>query len=196
MPKSARRKKPARSDKAKSRPIADDPAELDVGESLDFSIREAGSGPSEAVRGYLHLHYGSGIIVKKVNQHLAQWGLSVSRYSILRLLLNRDAMALSELSKSHVCVAGNITSLVDRLERDGLVRRVSDPDDKRVTRVLLTTKGRTITASAIEPHRRFLENLMNPLGVAQIRNLAQAVDLLARQAGRLNPSEDGLKRET
>src|SRR5436309_13790888 len=99
-----------------------------IGESVDLAIREAGSPPSEAVRAYLRLHYASGIIIKKVDQHLARWGLSVARYAILRLLLNKDAMTLSELSRSHVCAAGNMTTLIGRLQRDGLVRRTIDPD--------------------------------------------------------------------
>jgi DNA-binding MarR family transcriptional regulator len=193
MGNSAARKRAPIPSRSRTKERVDAISSTDMGESVDLSISESGSAPNEAVRGYLHLHYGSGIIIKKVNQHLAQWDLSVSRYSILRLLLNHEAMTLSELSKSHVCVAGNITALINRLERDGLVRRVSDHDDKRVTRVGLTAKARTVLRSAIEPHRRFLESLMGPLDPNEIRALAKAIDALAKQAGIMNPSVEGPK---
>ncbi len=38
---------------------------------------------------------------------------------------------------------GNITSITDNLERDGLVERIMQPDDRRASKVRLTEKGRT-----------------------------------------------------
>jgi MarR family transcriptional regulator, organic hydroperoxide resistance regulator len=166
-------------------------SKIAIGESVDLAMREAGSPASEAVRSYLRLHYASAVIIKKVDQHLARWGLSVARYAILRLLLNKEAMTLSELSRSHVCVAGNMTMLIGRLERAGLVKRISDPRDRRVTRVALTAKGRRITAEAVEPHRAFLEALMAPLSAEKIRALAQSIDTLAERAAVLDPAHIG-----
>jgi DNA-binding MarR family transcriptional regulator len=157
-----------------------------LGESVDMAMQEAGSLPSEAVRAYLRLHYASAIIIKKVDQHLAHWGLSVARYAILRLLLNKQAMTLSELSRSHVCVAGNMTMLIGRLERDGFVKRIPDRQDKRVTRVVLTAKGRRVTSEAVGPHRAFLEQLMAPLGALKVRALADSIDALAERAAVLD----------
>jgi DNA-binding MarR family transcriptional regulator len=172
-----------------SRKTAAKPARMALGDSVDLAMREAGSPPSEAVSAYLRLHYASAVIVKKVDQHLARWGLSVARYSILRLLLNKEAMTLSELSRSHVCVAGNMTMLIGRLERDGLVKRMSDPHDKRVTRVALTAKGRRVTADAVAPHRALLEGLMAPLGAEKVRALGKSIDALAERATDLDPAQ-------
>jgi DNA-binding MarR family transcriptional regulator len=52
-----------------------------------------------------------------------------------------DALALSELAEMQSCVRSNITQLVDRLEREGLVRRVDDSEDRRVVRAELTPAG-------------------------------------------------------
>jgi DNA-binding MarR family transcriptional regulator len=172
-----------------SRKASEKTSNIALGESVDLAMQEAGSPPSEAVRAYLRLHYASAIIIKKVDQHLANWGLSVARYAILRLLLNKQAMTLSELSRSHVCVAGNMTMLIGRLERDGFVKRIPDPHDRRVTRVVLTAKGRRITSEAVAPHRAFLEQLMAPLGPMKIRALADAIDGLAERAAALDSTE-------
>ena len=51
-------------------------------------------------------------------------------------------VTLSELAEMLSCVRSNITQLVDRLESDGLVRRVADPEDRRSVRAELTDLGR------------------------------------------------------
>ncbi|MDF2117221.1 MarR family transcriptional regulator [Roseiarcaceae bacterium H3SJ34-1] len=157
-------------------------ARPDPARSVDLAIETAGSNPSDAVRVYLHLHYASGIIIKRVDRHLSRWNLSVARYTLLRLLLNYQAMTLTELSKSHECGAGNITALVDRLERDRLVRRIAYKQDKRITQVALTAKGRSVVTAAMEPHRQFVEQLMGVLGPEEINGLGRMIDALAKRA--------------
>ena len=49
--------------------------------------------------------------------------------------------ALTKLAARLTCVRSNITQLVDRLEADGLVRRVEDPKDRRSVRAALTPLG-------------------------------------------------------
>jgi DNA-binding MarR family transcriptional regulator len=157
-------------------------ARPDPAKSVDLAIETAGSNPSDAVRVYLHLHYASGIIIKRVDRHLSRWNLSVARYTLLRLLLNHQAMTLTELSKSHECGAGNITALVDRLERDGLVRRIAHKQDKRITQVALTAKGRNVVTTAMQPHRQFVEELMGALRPEDINGLGKMIDALAKRA--------------
>jgi MarR family len=59
--------------------------------------------------------------------------------------------------------SGGMTHLVDRLERDGLVERVADPDDRRGLLVGLTRKGRALVSrvgpSHLENERRLLAAL-------------------------------------
>lgn len=50
--------------------------------------------------------------------------------------------ALGEIAEQLNCDKTNVTGLVDRVEKQGLVTRVADPDDRRVTRLALTEKGR------------------------------------------------------
>src|SRR5688500_13348923 len=52
-----------------------------------------------------------------------------------------ESVTLSSLAERLSCVRSNVTQLVDRLESDGLVRRVADPSDRRSIRAVLTTLG-------------------------------------------------------
>jgi DNA-binding MarR family transcriptional regulator len=74
---------------------------------------------------------------------LAGVGLSMAKHGVLTTLVDAgEALPLSELAARQKCVRSNITQLVDRLEAEGLVRRVDDPDDRRSIRAELTPLGR------------------------------------------------------
>lgn len=74
---------------------------------------------------------------------LATMGLSTAKQSALtKLAESGEPLTLSDLAARLSCVRSNMTQLVDRLEADGLVRRVDDPADRRVVRAELTPLGR------------------------------------------------------
>jgi len=65
--------------------------------------------------------------------------LSSPKFAVLTILVDADeALTLSELAAKSSCVRSNMTQLIDRLEADGLVRRVDDPHDRRSVRAELT----------------------------------------------------------
>jgi DNA-binding MarR family transcriptional regulator len=69
--------------------------------------------------------------------------LSSPKFAVLTILVDADdALTLSELAARSSCVRSNMTQLIDRLEADGLVRRVDDPHDRRSVRAELTVLGR------------------------------------------------------
>ena len=69
-------------------------------------------------------------------------GLSAAKYYVLsQLAESREPGALRDLAQEQECVPSNMTTLVDRLEADGLVRRVDDPTDRRSKRAELTDLG-------------------------------------------------------
>lgn len=74
---------------------------------------------------------------------LAEAGLSLAKLGALRhLVLAAEPLSLSHLAERHCCGKSNVTQLVDRLEADGFVARVADPDDRRTTRAAVTENGR------------------------------------------------------
>jgi len=78
-----------------------------------------------------------------VEAALASSGLSLTKLAILHhLVQTSEALQLGRLADRISCVKSNITQLVDRLESDGLVRRVSDPADRRSIRAAITDEGR------------------------------------------------------
>ena len=69
-------------------------------------------------------------------------GLSGAKYAALEPLARAgEPLTLGELAGRLSCVRSNVTQLVDRLEADGLVERVSDPTDRRAIRARVTPLG-------------------------------------------------------
>lgn len=78
----------------------------------------------------------------RLEQALGHVGLSMSKLGVLTQLVEvGEPLALSELAVRLSCVRSNMTQLVDRLEADGLVRRVDDATDRRSVRAAVTKLG-------------------------------------------------------
>src|SRR5437899_1311037 len=77
-------------------------------------------------------------------------GLSLAKLGVLHPLAEAGApLPLSELAQRQHCVRSNITQLMDRLEKDGLVRRRADPDDRRSVLAELTPAGEQAHAKGV-----------------------------------------------
>ena len=70
-------------------------------------------------------------------------GLSYPKYDVLQQLrkAQQSSLPLRVLADCQGCAASNITQIVDRLEQDGFVRRIDDPEDRRSVRAELTATG-------------------------------------------------------
>ena len=66
---------------------------------------------------------------------------------------------------------GNVTGITDLLEREGLVERVPDPDDRRAILVRLTAAGRRSFAAMAAEHERWIVELTAGVDGAERRRL-------------------------
>ncbi|SHF43888.1 MarR family winged helix-turn-helix transcriptional regulator [Desulforamulus putei] len=73
-----------------------------------------------------------------------QMGLDPAPLSALLKLWRQDGLTVTELGDKLFLKASTITSLVDRMERDGLVRRERNQEDRRVVRIFLTEKAKNL----------------------------------------------------
>jgi MarR family transcriptional regulator, 2-MHQ and catechol-resistance regulon repressor len=78
------------------------------------------------------------------SHHVLPDGLTLSQFGVLEALLHRGPLCPSELAGKLLKSAGNLTLVVDNLEKAGLVSRERDPKDRRYITVALTSKGRRL----------------------------------------------------
>ena len=116
-------------------------------------------------------------IQSRLEAALDDIGLSPAKAGVLKALAKAgEPLPLSELAICNKCVRSNVTQLVDRLETDGLVRRIADPEDRRVTRAELTTEGRKAYLEALRIVISQERELLRALGEHESEALTQALD--------------------
>ncbi|MFO7261106.1 MAG: MarR family transcriptional regulator [bacterium] len=125
------------------------------------------------------IHVGRALEAR-VEKALAEVGLSFAKHGVLRLLMEAgEPLPLGDLAARQSCVRSNMTQLVDRLEAEGLVRRVADPTDRRVIRAALTPEGRRRAVAGtreIERVRREFEASLSEADRAALGRLLAAIE--------------------
>jgi DNA-binding MarR family transcriptional regulator len=100
-------------------------------------------------------------------------GISQSQYNILRILRGArpNAAKISEIAERMITRDPDVTRLVDRLIKQGLVRRERDSDDRRVVLVEITGAGLALLARLDLPAARYTDGAMAGLTAQQLRTL-------------------------
>lgn len=108
---------------------------------------------------------------------LNELGLSMAKQSALSKLAEAgEPLTLSELAARLSCVRSNITQLVDRLEADGLVRRVDDATDRRSVRAELTAVGIEKQKAGAEAMVQVQDELSKKVSNADMSALENALE--------------------
>ena len=108
--------------------------------------------PTEGALGLLALLIKSGRFAEsRLDEALGSVGLTFVKWSMLDAIVKAGSpIALGKLAEHLHCVKSNITQLTDRLESEGTVRRVSDPEDRRSTLMELTESGRSTHSGGLD----------------------------------------------
>jgi DNA-binding MarR family transcriptional regulator len=128
-------------------------------------IRIQHDGKNENDRELMFSLINSGRAIEaRLEEALARVGLSLAKFGALTHLLEAgEPLSLSECAKKMTCVRSNITQLMDRLEAEGLVRRVDDPHDRRAIRAVVTQLGAERQAAGAKEVARVQAELVKSL---------------------------------
>ena len=133
----------------------------------------------QALRLWLRLLTCSQLIEREVRARLGQrFATTLPRFDLMSQLWRYpDGLKMNELSRHLMVTGGNVTGIVDPLEKDGLVERRPEPDDRRAYRVRLTRAGRKAFAEMARAHEGWIVEL---LGGLSRKEQADTYRLLAR----------------
>lgn len=99
----------------------------------------------------------------KGTQALESLGVTTQQWSVLGALSRPQAksgMAVNDLSKYLLVTRQNLTGVLARLERDGLIERATDETDRRSRKIRLSAKGETLWLQLAEPIRNFYDGAL------------------------------------
>jgi MarR family transcriptional regulator, organic hydroperoxide resistance regulator len=106
------------------------------------------------------LRYISGIIKQKGREILSNYTITPPQFVALQWLHEEGDMTIGELSNKMYLAFSTTTDLVDRMEKNELVQRVKDPNDRRVVRIHLLPEGERIIEEVIVKRQIYLREVL------------------------------------
>lgn len=135
---------------------------------------------AEALRDYyLRAH-------RLVDRLMAMHGTSLARTKLLMLVACDGPVRSTDIASALGQAPRTVTEAIDGLERDGLVRRAPDPDDRRAKRILITPEGEAAVAASQPIRAKFLVDVFSVLDAQERDELVRVIDKLSARIEELN----------
>ncbi|TAK80221.1 MAG: MarR family transcriptional regulator [Betaproteobacteria bacterium] len=101
------------------------------------------------------------MIERRVRSRLRErFATTLPRFDLMaQLERHPEGLKMNELSRLLMVTGGNVTAIVDQLEKEGLVERLDEPADRRAFRVRLTRSGERSFAEMARAHEEWVVEL-------------------------------------
>lgn len=154
-----------------------------VGMKPEREKRPEGSPDTQlALRTYVKLLRAADSVTARLSAQITASGLSWSQFGVLEALYHLGPLCQKELGEKLLKTTGNITMVVDNLERRGLVRRERMAEDRRYVCVHLTECGHHLIARLFPPHAEAIANEMSALTAEEQEELGRLCRKLGLRA--------------
>lgn len=105
-----------------------------------------------ALKTYVKLMRAAESVTARIHRHLSSTGLTISQFAVLEALYQLGPLSQREIGKKILRSSGNITMVIDNLEKNQLVRRERNQADRRFFIVHLTDKGYSLINKLFPSH--------------------------------------------
>jgi DNA-binding MarR family transcriptional regulator len=153
---------------------------------MDRMDREfiARRGDHSALRIWLRLLTCTQLIERRVRSGLREeFGTTLPRFDLMaQLERHREGLKMNELSRMLMVTGGNITAIVDQLEKEGQVERLDDSADRRAFRIRLTRSGEKSFTEMARAHEQWVVELLGGLSRKEHDELLKLLAKLKQHA--------------
>src|ERR1035437_8525399 len=104
-------------------------------------------------------------------RHLGGTGLALTQFAVLEALYHLGPMSLSDIAQKILTSGGNLTMVAGNLEKLGLAHRQKCPEDRRMSIVVLTARGKTLIRKLFPEHAEAITEFMGALSPAEQQQL-------------------------
>ncbi len=123
----------------------------------------------------LNIYYTASMMKKRADSFFGQFGLTDVQFNLISLLHSQSGpeggLSQAQISDMMLVNRANITSLVDRMEKVGLVARTAHSNDRRFNIIKLTDKGRKLFAKVQPQYIEQIRRAMTPLSQPEMKTL-------------------------
>jgi len=125
----------------------------------------ARSGDHRALRIWLRLLTCTQVIEREVRSRLRhEFGTTLPRFDLMAQLERYpQGLKMNALSELLMVTGGNVTAIVDQLEKEGLVERLDEPADRRAFRIRLTRAGERSFGEMARAHEGWVVEMLSGL---------------------------------
>ena len=93
-----------------------------------------------------------------------RFATTLPRFDLMaQLERHAEGLKMNELSRRLMVTGGNVTAIVDQLEKEGLVERLDEPADRRAFRIRLTRSGEKSFAEMAGEHEEWIVGMLSGL---------------------------------
>ena len=132
-----------------------------------------------ALKTYVKLIRAAESLTARIHRHLSSTGLTISQFAVLEALYQLGPLSQREIGQKILRSSGNITMVIDNLEKNGRVRRERNKADRRFFIVHLTDKGYNLINKIFPPHAAVIAQDLAVLTAAE----QDALGLLCKKLG-------------
>jgi len=105
-----------------------------------------------ALKAYVKLMRAAESVTRRTHRHLSEAGLTLSQFAVLEALYHLGPLSQREIGQKILRSSGNITMVIDNLEKNGRVKRKRNEADRRLFIVHLTDKGYSLINKIFPAH--------------------------------------------
>lgn len=120
------------------------------------------------------------VLYHEIKTELSKEKLTVPQLDIISCLDRSKGLPLSELAERLLVTGGNITGIIDRLEKGGYVYRERDKKDRRIVRALLTEKGFDLYKSFLPRYKEVMHKINSVLTTEERKELQRLLKKLSQ----------------
>jgi MarR family 2-MHQ and catechol resistance regulon transcriptional repressor len=142
-----------------------------------------------ALNTYIKLMRCANSVQGRLERRLRRLGVTDNQFGVLEALLHLGPVAQHELGRALFTSRANITTIVDNLERRGLVRRERDASDRRYVTVHLTAEGRALIERLFPLQLAAIVDEFSVLSAAEQEQLGRLCKKLGLRQGASEPAE-------
>ena len=130
---------------------------------------------------YIKLVRATESLSQRIHRHLETHKLTITQFGVLEVLLHLGAMHQRELAEKLLKSGGNITLVIDNLEKRQLVQRDRELGDRRCISVSLTPAGKQLISDIFPTHVAAIARQMSILSLEEQAELGRLCKKLGKQ---------------
>ncbi len=134
-----------------------------------------------ALDAYIKLVRATESLSHRLHRHLETHKLTVTQFGVLEVLFHLGAMYQKELAEKLLKSGGNITLVIDNLEKRQLVKRDREVGDRRCISVSLTPAGKQLISDMFPTHVAEIVKQMSILSLEEQAELGRLCKKLGKQ---------------